>query len=354
MNGTASTELLGHQHIIDTLLSNDARRHHGFIFQGPKGVGKASAAYRLAEFMMANSRNDGLFWDTLAATPVTPAEDDPDVNLLRAGTHPDVMVVEGDPGKANLAISVEQIRGVVPFLAHTPSRGGMRFVLIDAIDQMNVNGANALLKTLEEPPQNTILIIIHHGKVPVLPTIRSRAQLIKFNTLGFDETRQIIASLYPDADKNWIDAATVLSGGAPGKAMLFAEADAIDLYTETCSAFANGGLKGLEIDRLSSLWGAGGAKNTARRQLARQFFDRLLVKAVKRDADAVGRINQQNEWPEMDIEEQAVARISARVSAYHLTEIRQDMLAALYEAEKLNLDAGPIIFTTLAKMTETA
>jgi DNA polymerase-3 subunit delta' len=222
----------------------------------------------------------------------------------------------------------------------------MRFVLIDAIDEVNVNGANALLKTLEEPPENTILIIISHGMTPVLPTIRSRTQLIKFAPLGFDETCSVIKVLFPEADQSWIHVAATLSEGAPGKSMMLAEAGAPDLYAETCQAFAEGELSGPQLDALSAQWGAGGVKNAARRQLARHLFDRLLVRAAR---TATG-ISPEAGQPRLDIEDQAISRLTNRISAHDLTEIRQDMLSDLYEAETLNLDAAPILFTALSRM----
>ena len=338
--------LVGHQHIIDDITREGHRRHHGYIFQGPKGVGKASTAFKLAEALFAEKSEAGLFGEV----PSAPSDDDPDISLIRAGTHPDVMVIEGDPDKASGGISVDQIRKVIPFLSHTASRGGMRFVLIDAMDQMNVNGANALLKTLEEPPENTIMVIIHHGQIPLLPTIRSRTQLVKFAPLGFEDTRAVIKGQFPDAEQNWIDVAAVLSEGAPGVATLLAEAGAPDLYAETCTGFAEGRLTGLEMDALAAQWGAGGAKNATRRQLARQFFDRLLVKSAKFAAGACGDDGQ----PHMDIEDRAINQLSTHLSAFELSEIRQDLLAALYEAERVNLDAAPIIFSALEKLNKPA
>jgi DNA polymerase-3 subunit delta' len=326
LNSLKPHGLLGHQPIIDKLASDQARRHHGFIFRGPKGIGKASTAYRLAEHLFAN---------------------DPEINLLRAGSHPDVMAVEGDPEKASGGISVDAVRAVIPFLAHTPSRGGMRFVLIDSVDEMNANGANALLKTLEEPPENTILILISHGTVPVLPTIRSRAQVIKFAPLGFEETAQVIRTMFPEAEQNWVEVAATLAEGAPGKVVMLAEAGAPDLYAETCEAFAEGELSGSRLDALSAQWGAGGAKNAARRQMARHLFDRLLVKAARRTVGTPPEAGQ----PKLDIEERAIDRLTGRIPARDLAEIRQQMLSNLYEAEHLNLDAVPVIFSALSRMT---
>jgi DNA polymerase-3 subunit delta' len=345
ISGSKPHGLVGHRHIIERLVGdNQARRHHGFIFQGPKGIGKASTAYQLAEHLFAAHSEAGLFEESTSEL----TSDDPEVSLLRAGSHPDAMAIEEDPEKPSGGISIDQIRAVIPFLSHTPSRGGMRFVLIDAMDEMNVNGANALLKTLEEPPENTILVIISHGMTPILPTIRSRTQVIKFAPLGYEETCLVIKAMFPEAEQNWIDVAATLSEGAPGKAAMLAEAGAPDLYAETCRAFAEDQLSGLQLDALSAQWGAGGIKNAARRQLARQLFDRLLVKATRRTVGLSPEAGQ----PKLDIEEQAIDRLADRTSVGNLTEIREILLSDLYEAERLNLDAAPILFAALSRMNE--
>ncbi len=349
--------LEGHQHIIDHFMAqfsdDTGRRHHGYIFHGPKGVGKATTAYRLAEYLFAHEMTDGgLFGDDAPS----PSGDDAEVRLLRGGVHPDMMVIEGDTEKASGGISVDQVRKVVPFLAHTPSRqagrmneDGMRLVLIDAMDQMNANGANALLKTLEEPPKNTIIIILSHGSVPVLPTIRSRTQLVKFAPLDFTATQKVIRQQFPAAEQSWIDVAAVLANGAPGVASMLAEAGAPDLYADTCMQLADGVMSGGIMDAMSSQWGAGGLKYAITRQLARHLFDRLLVKAARHAVHATGHGDNNGAYdgPGLDIEERAIARISGRRSAYELTDIRQQLLLALNEAERLNLDAAPVIFNAL-------
>lgn len=344
--GLNGFDLKNHDDIIQTIIGDrKERRHHGFILSGPKGVGKASTAFRLAEFLFAKEAETGLFGDeTLKIN-----DEDPDVKLVRAGSHPDLMVVEADTTKATAAITVDQIRSIIPFLAHTPSRGGWRVVIIDALDEMNISGANAMLKTLEEPPEKAIILIINHGAKPVLPTIRSRAQFIRFNPLGHEDTRQIISRNFLDADPNWVDVAAVLSDGAPGKASLLASSGVVDLYAETCTLFSQGNVDMKDIDALAAQWGAGGAKNADRRQLARLMMDRLLTRAARQSAGNTAALTS---LPSLDIEEKAITALLGKHSANELAELHSALLSDLDYADRVNLDVGQVMFNAFAKLAK--
>ena len=348
LTGQHGFDLKGHHDLVAKITEpGKTRRHHGFILTGAKGVGKATSAYMIAE-QLFSAPVAGLFGDA----PQASNPDDPDVKLVRAGSHPDLMVVEADESKATAAISVDQIRSVIPFLSHTPSRGGWRVVIIDALDEMNDNGANALLKTLEEPPEKAIILLLHHGTRPILPTIRSRAQMINFAPLNYDDTRQVISRRFIEADPSWVDVAAVLSDGAPGKAALLATSGVVDLYAETCQAFSKGNLSALELDQLSSQWGAGGAKNAARRQLARLMLDRLLTRAaryaVSGSSEAIAASAQP--MPRMDIEEDAISTLAKRHSANHLAELHANILTDLNYAERVNLDMAHVIYQAFEKL----
>ena len=284
------SRLIGHDDVLSAI-SGDGhhRRHHGFILNGPKGIGKATAAWRAAERLLASSPDEesaGLFGDTPQINQADFDDNNPEIRLVRAGSHPDLIVIEADTSKASGGISVDQVRAVIPFLSHTPSRGRYRVVIIDALDDMNVNGANAILKTLEEPPENAVIIIINHQTKPMLPTIRSRVQMISFAPLGFQDTNQVIRVMFEEADQDWVDVATALSDGAPGKAALFAESGAIDLYAETTQMLAGEQTDQMTIDGLSAQWGAGGVKNLAKRQIGVMLMMRLLTMAARHAAGA--------------------------------------------------------------------
>jgi DNA polymerase-3 subunit delta' len=338
--GQHGFDLKAHDAIINRLTAEQARRHHSFIFSGPRGVGKATTAYRLAEHLFSRSIEAGLFGDT-----ATVDNNASDIRLVRAASHPDLITVEPDHSKATAAITVDQIRAIIPFLAHTPSRGGWRMVIIDAIDDMNVNGLNAMLKTLEEPPEKAMIVIISHGGRPILPTIRSRTQFVRFEPLSFDDARQVISRNFTDADPNWVDQAAVLADGAPGKAKLLAESGVVELYIETCTAISGGAMTSKDIDLLSSQWGAGGVKNTARRQLARLMMDRLLTRAARN-----GMRKDTADTPNLDAEEAAVARLVDVHPAHEIADLHGQVLADLDYAERVNLDAVHVMYTALERI----
>jgi len=339
-----TASVIGHEKVISAIAGNDReRRHHGFILSGPKGIGKATAAYRAAERLMTSSNMAGLFGEN---DDLRVDENDPDIRLIRAGSHPDMMVVEGDASKASGGISVDQIRAIIPFLAHTPSRSQWRVVIIDSLDEMNINGANAILKTLEEPPEQAVVVMINHQSKPVLPTIRSRAQMLRMTPLGFQETREVITGLFDEADADWVGVAAAMADGAPGKALLFAQSGAVDLYAETTQMLAGASTDRLTIDGLAANWGAGGAKNIVRRQMGQMFMLRLLTMAARQ---AVGKTDD-TARPHLDIEDRAINQICQKHSAAQLADWHQQFQSRFQEAERVNLDVVPIVYDLLERL----
>ncbi|MEL6861857.1 MAG: hypothetical protein AAGL11_08465 [Pseudomonadota bacterium] len=200
---SAAFPLLGHATPEARFLAakESGRLHHAWILQGPSGIGKSIFARRLAGLMLG------------AAAPDAPA-DDKTMQLVLSGGHPDLKWVElglNDKGKLRQDITVDQIRELNQFFALRPAMAGWRVGVIDALDEMNVSGMNALLKTLEEPPNNALLLLISHGTQPVLPTIRSRCQVLRLYPLGDDDTKAVLA----DADCD-TELALDLANGRPG------------------------------------------------------------------------------------------------------------------------------------------
>lgn len=180
---TAALPLIGHRIAEDRFLSARAseRLHHGWIVQGPSGIGKALFVKRLAALMLG------------AAGPDAP-EDDGVMQKVLSGSHPDLKWLRlelNDKGKLRQDITVDQVRDLNKFFSLRPALAGWRVGVIDALDETNRSGFNALLKTLEEPPANSILFLLSHGRQPVIPTIRSRCQLLRLNALSDDETAQV-------------------------------------------------------------------------------------------------------------------------------------------------------------------
>ena len=177
------------------------RLHHGWIFQGPSGIGKSIFAKRIAGLMLG------------AETPDA-AADDKTMQLVLSGGHPDLKWVErslNEKGKLRQDITVEQIRELNQFFTLRPAMAGWRVGVIDSLDEMNVSGMNALLKTLEEPPNNALLILISHSRQPILPTIRSRCQVLRLYPLSEEDTKTVLS-----AHECNVDLAVDLAPGRPG------------------------------------------------------------------------------------------------------------------------------------------
>ncbi|RZF65936.1 AAA family ATPase [Sphingomonas populi] len=202
--------------------------HHAWLFAGPEGIGKASFARAAAMRLLA---------DAAAPDTLPPGFDVPENHqtrrLIEAGSHPDYRELrrlpkESDKTGQELArsIPIAQVRALLPMFAMKPSLSSRRVVLIDAIDDVERPGAsNALLKSLEEPPAGTIFILISHAPGRLLPTIRSRCRLLRFDPLGERDMKRIVREHLGKADDAEVAALVRAGAGSPGRALGFAGLD---------------------------------------------------------------------------------------------------------------------------------
>lgn len=179
------------------------RLHHAWLLAGPRGVGKATFAEAVLRWLL-------------------PTETD--AKLLAAGSHPDFRRLERLPNEktGNLArnVTVDQVRALKALFAGSTSQGARRVVIVDAIDDLERGAANALLKSLEEPPPSTIFLLISHAPGRLLPTIRSRCRTLVFRALPDDVMAAALAELSPESDPKPLIAA---AGGSVGEALALAE-----------------------------------------------------------------------------------------------------------------------------------
>ena len=203
----AALPLIGHRNAEAAFISanESGKLHHAWLIEGPAGIGKARLAMRLAAYMLG-ARGP-------ADSPLDAPQDDTVIQSYLAGGHPDQRTVQielNDKGKPRQDITVDQIRDLNHFFTLRPAMGGWRVGIIDALDELNRNGANALLKTLEEPPASSIMFLINHGSKPILPTIRSRCRTLRLKRLSDDDTAAVLKSV--DAPKESLG----LARGRPG------------------------------------------------------------------------------------------------------------------------------------------
>ncbi|MDA9552983.1 DNA polymerase III subunit delta' [Emcibacteraceae bacterium] len=238
-------ELVGHEHAEQLFLDafNAEKIHHAWMITGPKGIGKATLAYKMARFLLNNPPEDdqgpGLFGDVLEKAALTSLETDLESqanHLVNAGSNPDLMITERteDPktGKMRSNILVDDVRKINQFFHKTSSDGGWRVAIVDTADEMNRNAANAILKILEEPPKNSILIILAHAPGRLLPTIKSRCRMLPLKPLKSQTVKEILQKNYPDKEENIIDGYVALSNGSPGYAISLIEHQGLKVYRE--------------------------------------------------------------------------------------------------------------------------
>jgi DNA polymerase-3 subunit delta' len=205
--------LLGNHAIRAQLaqLADSGRLHHCLLFEGPVGVGKATTALWLAQRMNCTDPVDGeacgACWSCRA---------------IQKGHHPDVIVVGTDPERTAPVVSVRQARELIGSLALRPHSAKRRFIIIDPADAMNAASANALLKTFEEPPQDTGFVLVTGQPGALLSTVRSRSQSVRFARVSVGELAEWLAAREV-TDPAWV---ANLSDGCPGRALELANGEA--------------------------------------------------------------------------------------------------------------------------------
>jgi DNA polymerase III subunit delta' len=163
-----------------------------FLFAGPAGTGKRTFALKLAQAMLCEKRSE---------EAMDPCESCPACTMVLAGTHPDLVVVGKPADKAFIPVEVfigdrehRGREGLCHQIGLKPYMGGRKIAVIDDADLLNPEGANSLLKTLEEPPPRSVLILIGTSPAKQLPTIRSRCQLIRFRPLETSVVAELLVS----------------------------------------------------------------------------------------------------------------------------------------------------------------
>lgn len=216
------TPLFGHDEAVAAFRAglDSGRLHHAWLISGPQGIGKALFADKAALRVLAEG----------AGPPVREAGlDTPDehriARLVAAGSHPDLIRLErlAKDGAGDLArsITVDQVRGLQRLFATTASFSPWRVVIIDAIDDLERPAANALLKNLEEPPANSLFLLVSHASERLLPTIRSRCRQLRLSTLDDDAMTSALHAAIPEADSAEIRQLREVGEGSPGRALAF-------------------------------------------------------------------------------------------------------------------------------------
>jgi len=326
-----SMVLFGHELAEAALLAayRSGRVPHAFLIVGPRGIGKATLAYRMARFVLAHP--DPASRDVQTAASLAVDAKNPVARRIAAQAQPDLLVIErtlNDKGVLRNQIAVDDIRRTVSFFGSTAGEGGWRIAIVDAVDELNRSGANALLKVLEEPPQRALLLLVSHSAARVPATLRSRCRILSLRPLSETDVAAAVAaaSELPAGDAD-IAAAAAAADGSVARAFALLDAGALELRQQALDLLDR--LPALDSKALHALGEA--LAGTDPQRLA-AFVDTINAWLAQR----VGGGGSRND----------LGRLA------RLAEASERINAAARDAETYNLERKPLVFNVFGLLAE--
>ena len=324
-------QLIAHGVVEKQLLAmiNAKKLPHALLITGEKGIGKATLAYRLARFLLAPQEQDmgSLFGDPMPPESLFVDVESTTFKKIISGSHPDLLVLEGDD------IKVDKTRTVGEFLSLKPAESSWRVVIVDSADAMNRNAANALLKILEEPPAQAVLILLSHNYGRLLPTIRSRCRQIRMAKLSEIEFAKIMANIAPDVSAIDYSVWGELSGYSAGVSLALIDGKADVLYKELLELLIS--LDSVKLHNFSDKF----AKKEAERDW--QVLVHLILFFIKRVASL-----QHGEITEIFAgEKHALQKIYNSKTLYLWTDLWDKINKLILDTDNLYLDKKQVIIT---------
>jgi DNA polymerase-3 subunit delta' len=337
-----NTALRGHEAAERVLLdaANSGRLAHAWIFAGPRGIGKATLAYRFARYLLAggDAAGGGLFGDAPETLAID--ADHPVSRRVASGGHSDLFTVERteNPQTKNLRteIVVDDVRRATEFLRLTPGEGTWRVVIVDAADEMNRAAANAILKMLEEPPPATVFLLVSHAPGRLLPTIRSRCRMLPLQPLGREIVMELLGEYRPALEAHERATLADLAAGSIGEAIALADAGGLALYREMVKLL--GSVDRLNIEAVHALGDrlARAGNATAYETFARMLSDWLsrLARETARDAPMAEIVPGESE---------AAANFGGKPRLAQTLAVWEKVSRLLSQADSANLDRKQVV-----------
>ena len=327
-----TTELFGHREAEAALLNayRSGRIPHAWLIGGAHGIGKATLAYRMARFVLSHGSplsDDVGHAETLRVDP-----SDPVSRLVTTGAHGGLLTLErslNDKGVMRTVITVDETRETISFFGSTAAVGGWRVCVVDTVDELNPNAANALLKVLEEPPQRSLFLLVSHAPARVLPTILSRCRKLSLRPLAVDDVIHAAsraADLAVD-DPALVEAAEAAEGSV-ARALTLPGGDALKLQQRTAALLST--LPRLDPRELHALGDALGGSDRVALTAFVDSVDRWVSERLRTDARDNANLPR-------------LAR---------LAEVWEKINRAARDTETYNLERKPLVFSVFGLLAE--
>jgi DNA polymerase-3 subunit delta' len=328
-----TTLLSGHRDAELALLNayRSGRIPHAWLIGGAQGIGKATLAYRMARFVLAHRDPRAAAVQHAPSLFVDPSN--PVARQVAAGSHGSLLTLErslNDKGVMRTVITVDETRETISFFGSTAAVEGWRVCIVDTVDELNPNAANALLKVLEEPPQQSLFLLVSHAPARVLPTILSRCRKLPLRPLA---TSDVIAATAAAAslavDDPALAEAAEAAEGSVARAFTLLGGDALKLHQRTQALLAT--LPRVDPRELHALGDALGGSDRVALSAFIDSVDRWVSERLRADP----------------------AHANANLPRLaRLAEVWEKINRAARDTESYNLERKPLVFSVFGLLAE--
>ena len=337
--------LLGHEEAERTFLdaATSGKLPHAWLISGPAGIGKATFAYRIARYML-DAEGQGALVPSLEVPENSEAS-----HLISAQSHPNLLVLrrpwDRTAKRFKTILTVDEMRRIQNFFGLAAGRAGWRVCIIDTADDMNAAAANALLKTLEEPPEKSLILVLAHAPGRLLPTIRSRCRHLRLSPLS-DAHIDILLEHHMQGALNANERAIIarLARGSIGRALQLSEQGGVELYQELVGVLST--LP--EFNRLAVLGlGAKVTKTTNSQNSVNLLFD-LLSDWIQRMV--VGTADEDLRQPVLEGEADLMERLGHAASPAKWADVWDELQEVHLRSQSLHMDPKQTVLQTFLKL----